>query len=331
MVMDWKFKRLTLLLVGFLVIGFTATINAQDLNEAKRAIKKGDQEKRSENYEEAISAFEKCIRITNQLASEEAGVTELKLAAQKKVVKSHLDYANDLFKQETYDQAMTHYKKAVELADKYGQQEYGRKARNNVPKVHYEQARNHMEKKEYEKALRLFDKAIEGDPDYGWAYIRRAMIYRDMGREDSLEHAVQEAMEIGQGEDNDVAQKAKKVAYRYFYNKGAKAFKAKDYEQAITNLEKSTKYGGSATLQHYIALSYRNLSQFEEAASHEKKVVEALEEQGKSGKELAKYYYYLGQFYEKAGNNSAACDAYKKAAYGQYKEYANWFVNNKCD
>ena len=187
MVMDWNFKRVSLLLVGLFVMGFSTTLDAQDLNEAKRAIKKGDQEKRSENYVEAISAFEKCIQITKQLNSEEPEVAELKSAAEKKITKSHLDYANDLLKQEKYDEALKYYTKTVELAENYNQENYKEKALNNIPKVYYAKGKNHSSEGKYQEAIGFFEKAIEGDPDYGWAYIRKAQAYMQLENPEEME------------------------------------------------------------------------------------------------------------------------------------------------
>lgn len=332
MVMDWKIKRVSVLLAGLLIMGFSSALNAQDLNEAKRAIKKGDQEKRSENYEEAITAFDKCIQITTQLEGEGPEVAELKGAAEKKVTKSHLDYANDLLKQEKHDLALKHYKKTVELAKKYGQQNYGDKARKNLPKVYYAKGRNHASEDKYEEAIELFNKAIEGDPNYGWAYIRKAQAYQKLGKPDEMEMAVQQAVQIGEKSgQRSVVNTAKKLAYGYFYNNGAKALKAKKYKEAIPHLNKATQYNGSVTLHHYLAISYGQVGDFEKAVEQEKMVIDAMK--GESDKdELAKYYYTLGTYYEQLGQKANACDAYKNAVYGDYKANAEYKIKHtlKC-
>ena len=332
MVMDWKIKRASVLLVGLLIMGFSSAINAQDLNGAIRAIKKGDQEKRAENYQEAISAFEQCIQITSQLEGEDPKIAELKNDAEKKVTKTHLDYANELLKQEKHDMALEHYQKTVELANKYDQSEYGDKASKNIPKVYYAKGRNHASEDKYEEAIELFNKAIEGDPDYGWAYIRKAQAYQKLGKPDEMEMAVQQAVQIGQNTNqSSITNTAKKLAYGYFYNNGAKALKAKKYKEAIPYLEKATQYNGSVTLHHYLAISYGQVSDFDNAIEQEKMVIEA--KKGESSEdELAKYYYTLGTYYEQAGQNANACDAYKNAVYGDYKANAEYKIKHvlKC-
>ncbi len=333
MVMDWKFKSVTVLLVGLLVMGFSASTNAQDLNAAKRAIKKGDQEKRSENYVEAISAFEECIQITTELGSEESGVTELKMAAQKKVTKTHLDYANDLLKQEKYDQALEHYKKTLELAEKYGQGNYADKANKNMPKVYYAKGRNHASEGKYQEAIDLFNNAIDGDPDYGWAYIRKAQAFRELGKPDSMEKAVEEAVAIGKRTDQtNIVTTSQQLAYRYFYNNGAKALKAKKYKEAIPQLEKATKYNGSSRLHHYLALSYGQVGDFQKAAEQEQMVIDDMKGDA-SEEELAKYYYTLGTYFEQLNEKAKACDAYKNAVYGDYKANAEYKIKHtlKCN
>jgi len=323
--MDKNFKRLTLVLLGLFVIGFATPVNAQeqDLNDAKRAIKKGDQEKRADNYEEAIAAFEDCINICNQLGDQQ-GVGELKTAAEKKVTKSHLDYGNDLLKQDKYEQALTHYNKAVELGKKYELSDYLTKAQNNIPKVYYAQGKNHLSESKFEEAIEFFNKAIEGDPDYGWAYIRKAQAYMQLDNPGEMEKAVKGAVEIGKksGEDG-VVNTANQIAYKYFYNNGAKSLKSKNYAKAIPNLEKALEYGGSPTLNHYLAICYSKESQYEQAVEREKEVIETLKGD-KSKAEMAQYYYTLGTYYEELGQTANACDAYNNAAFGKYKKNAEY-------
>ncbi len=327
--MDKNFRRLTLLLLGLFVIGFAAPVNAQDvdLNDAKRAIKKGDQAKRSNNYEEAIAAFQECIDICNQLG-DESGVSELMPIAQQKVTKSHLDYGNELLKKNKFEQALEYYKKTVELAEKYDFPDYKNKAENNIPDVYYAQGKNHLSESKFEEAIELFNKAIEGDPDYGWAYIRKAQAYMQMDSPDEMEKAVKEATAIGKksGEDN-VVNTAQQIAYKYFYNNGAKSLKNKNYAKAIPNLEKALEYGGSPTLNHYLAVCYSKESQFEQAAEREKKAIEVMKGD-KSQEELARYYYSLGTYYEQLGQTANACGAYKNAAYGKYKENAEYKIEH---
>ena len=332
--MDKNLKRLTLVLLGLFMIGFSAPVNAQDqnLNDAKRAIKKGDQEKRSDNYEEAIAAFEECIQICEQLGDQK-GVNELKTAAQRKVTKSNLDYGNALLKQNKYEQALEHYNQTVKLAEKYDLSDYLNKAKNNIPDVYYAQGKNHLSESKYEEAIEFFNKAIEGDPDYGWAYIRKAQAYMQLEDPDAMEQAVKEATAIGKksGEDG-VVNTAQQIAYKYFYNNGATSLKNKNYAEAIPNLEKALEYGGSPTLNHYLGVCYSQESQFENAVEREKRAIEALKGDA-SQEDLAQYYYTLGTYYEQLGQTANACDAYKNATFGKYKENAEYKINHtlNCD
>jgi tetratricopeptide (TPR) repeat protein len=321
--MDRKLKQIALIMMGLFMIAFATPTDAQDINEAKRAIKKGDQEKRSNNYEEAIASFDKCIQITSQLEGSEE-VDKLKTAAEKKVTKSHLDYANELLKQNKFDQALKHYNKTLDLANKYNHSSYKEKANKNIPKVYYAQGKNHLSESKFEEAIELFNKAIEGDPDYGWAYIRKAQAYMQLDKPDEMETAISEAMQIGEkAEAEKVVNTAKQIGYKYFYNNGAKALKAKNYAKAIPNLEKAVKYNGNPTLYHYLAISYSKESNFEKAVENEQKVIEALKEE-KSEEEMAQYYYSLGTYYEKLDQTDNACDAYKNAAFGKYKANAEY-------
>ncbi len=326
--MDKKIKTVALLLLGVFLATFS--LNAQNLNDAMREIKKGDQEKRSDNYTGAIEAYGNCVSICEQLGSE---ADALEKEAQKKLVKSHLDYGNELLKQDKYDQALDEYNKVLDLGAQYEQDTYKEKAERNISKAWYTKGKKSLSSKNYEEAIKEFDKAIEGDPDYGWAYIRKAIAYRDLGEPENMENAISEAVQIGEKTDNDkVVNSAKQVAYRYYYNLGATALKNKNYSKAAENLEKASKYNGSATIYHYLALSYGQLSEFEKAIEREEKAIQMLEEEN-SDEEMAKYYYTLAGYYVKLGKDQKACSAYRNAAYGQYKANAEYQIKHilKCN
>lgn len=319
--------------MGLFVIGLVTPVNGQeqDLNDAARAIKKGDEAKNADNYEEAIAAFEECIQITNELDDQDEEVAELKTVAEKKFTKAHLDYGNELLEQNKFDEALKNYNRTIELAEKYGQSDYQNKAEGNIPDVYYAKGKNHLSESKYEEAIELFDQAIEGDPDYGWAYIRKAQAHMQLDDSDGMEEAVKEATGIGEEKgDDEVINTAQQIAYKYFYNNGATSLKNKNYAKAIPNLEKALEYGGSPTLNHYLAICYSQESQFEDAVEREKKAIESLKGE-KSEEELAQYYYSLGTYYEELGQTSEACSAYENAAYGDYKENAEYKMEHTLD
>ncbi|MFP4017886.1 MAG: tetratricopeptide repeat protein [Bacteroidales bacterium] len=326
--MEAKFKKLALLFLGiFTMVSFGF---AQSMDDAKNAIQLGDEQRKEKNYEEAVEAYGECVSICESLDSESAD--KLKEIAVEKWVKSHLDHANSLLKQNQHDDALDYYEKALELAKEYNQEEYTAKAERNIPKVWYQKGKHNLEKENFEDAVEYLNEAIEGDPEYGWAYIRKAQAYSEMEQPEDLKKAVEEAVAIGKDTQNDnVVSTAEKVAYRYFYNKGATALKGKDYETSAEHLGEAVKYNESGKLYHYLAISHGELSNFEEAAENEAKAIEFMKEDGKSGEELAKYYYALAGFYKETGNTSKACDAYKNAAYGDYKENAEYQIENVLD
>lgn len=323
--MKAKLKKLALLFLGIFIMA--SYVSAQSLDEAKNAIQLGDEQRKAKNYAEAVEAYGECVSICESLDSESAN--KLKEIAVDKWVKSHLDHANGLLKQNQHDDALDYYNKALELAKEYNQEEYVAKAERNIPKVWYQKGKLNLEMENFEDAIEYLNEAIEGDPDYGWAYIRKAQAYSEMEQPENLKKAVEEAVSIGEKtENNNVVSTAEKVAYRYFYNKGATALKGKDYETSAEHLGEAVNYNGSATLYHYLAISHGQISNFEEAAENEEKAIELMKKDGKSGEELARYYYALAGYYKELGNESKACDAYKNAAYGDYKENAEYQIEN---
>ncbi|MFO8235067.1 MAG: tetratricopeptide repeat protein [Bacteroidales bacterium] len=326
--MEAKLKKMTLVFLGMFMIAFSAS--AQSLEEAKEAAQLGDQMRKADEYGEAMKAYGESVSICKELDTESA--TGLLEVVADKWIKSHLDYANALLKQDQHDDALDYYNKALELAGDYNQDEYVAKAERNIPKVWYQKGKFNLENGNFEDAIEFLEKAIEGDPDYEWAYIRKAQAFSEMEQPENMEKAVEEAIAIGEeAQKENVINTAEKVAYRYFYNTGATALKGKNYEVAAENLGKAVEYNGSSTLYHYLAISHGEISNYEEAAENEDKAIELMKEEGKSGEELAKYYYALGGYYKEIGETSNACEAFKNAAYGDYKENAEYQIEEVLD
>ena len=329
--MNWKLTKLSLLFVGILIMGSSYNTLAQEytMEDATRSIKKGDQKKRADEYPAAIEAFSECVEICNHLGEQ---ADELRVDAEKKLVKSHLDYANELLTNSEYDESLKHYEKAVELADKYDQEDYKAKAKRNIPKVYYQKGKDFLSDNIFREAIKNFEEAIKRDPDYPWAYVRKAQTYMKMGDDERLVRAVDSAIIAGERTETEKAVKAAKdIGYKHYASKGIKALKGKDYETAAEKLQLAVKYNGSPKIKHYLAMSYGKISKYDEAIKYEEKAIEEMD--GESKEDMAKYYYNLGTYYEKNNNKTKACEAYKNAAYGDYKENAEYKLKHglKCN
>jgi len=330
--MNWKLTKLSLLFVGILIMGFSFNTLGQEytMEDATRSIKKGDQKKRADDYPAAINAFSECVEICNHLGT---SADELRVDAEKKLVKSHLDYANELLKESKYDESLKHYEKAVELAEKYKQEDYKAKAERNIPKVYYQKGKDFLSDNIFKEAITNFEEAIKRDPDYPWAYVRKAQTYMKMNDGEKLVRAVDSAIIAGERTETEKAVKAAKdIGYKHYAGKGIKALKAKDYQTSAENLKLAVKYNGSPKIKHYLAMSYGQLSKYDEAIKYEEKAIEEMQGE-ESEEEMAKYYYNLGTYYEKNNDKAKACEAYKNAAYGDYKENAEYKIKHalKCN
>lgn len=325
--MNRKLTKLSLLLVGIFLIGLSFNSFGQEytMEDATSSIKKGDQKKRAGEYPAAIEAFSKCIEASNYLGED---ADELRVDAEKKLVKSHLDYANDLMKEGEYDKSLEHYDKAIELAEKYQRSDYKAKAKRNIPKVYYQRGKDFLSDNIFEEAIKNFEEAIDRDPDYPWAYVRKAQTFKKMGEDDKLIEAVDSAVIAGERTETEKAVKtAKDIGYKFYASRGIKALKAKDYETSAENLQLAVKYNGSPKIKHYLAMSYGQLSNYDEAIKYEKKAIEEMKDD-ESDEDMAQYYYKLGEFYEGNDNKEKACEAYKNAVYGDYKENAEYKIKH---
>ncbi|MBW4634352.1 MAG: tetratricopeptide repeat protein [Iphinoe sp. HA4291-MV1] len=201
--------------------------------------------------------------------------------------------ANTLYELQRYQDALSGYKKAVNIRPNYAQ------AWNGQGKTLYEL-------KEYKEALAAYDKAIQIEPNYLEAWSGRGFVLNQLQR---YQEAIASFKKILQLENN----------YPEVWNAKGEAFtKLNEYDQALKSYDKAIELNKEYYEAWYNkALLLQNLKRYDESMTAYDKVLELKQDHEKA-------WYNKGNVFVNLQRYQDAVAAYEKAV--QYKPnfYQAW-------
>ena len=212
-----------------------------------------------------------------------------------------------------YATALTHFIKAAELAELYGDMQYLARANGWVAKMYHIQGGEAFNNKDYATAAEIFAKGYKADPDNTGMALNLAMSYCEMGNyAEGMEIYEAIAAKTHPKYAEDVA-KAKEMMALYTNNKVAAMQQAGDFDGIIAmadaQLEKNPE---SALFQNVRLQAYANKKDYA-------KVIElgeaaAAAQTDEADKSLM--YYLLGAAYNARDMKPQAIEAFKQVTAG---------------
>ncbi len=321
-------KRLSvksMALVLFVAVSLSA--HSQSVKEAVEAYNKGATLIKSDPAG-AITAFEKCVSISEQLGAEG---NETKANAEKQLPTLYYTVAMNSYKKKEYSLAIKKFDEAIVVAEKYNNSNIRKKAERIIPQLYNIEGTAFYKSKDFDNALASFENAIERNANFAKPYLGKGLVYKNKGEFDKMLAACDKAIEVGlaTGDAKTVAS-AEKLAQNTMFNNAVKALDGQNWDEAEKNLKSSILYGNNSTDAFFqLGKVYSALKKWEDSITNLTRALE-LEQGDDSAK--ARYYFELGNAYVGKGDTGAACSAYKNAMYGQYAEYAKYQVETvlKC-
>ncbi len=299
----------------------TLSVQAQTLKEAMEAYNAAAKLDNAKNYQEALKKYEEAISIYDELGDP---TNQYRLKAADRVPVLQYKYGLGLYKQKKFDETIKAFATLEKLAEKYNNEEYAKKAESIVPKLYYAKGKNLMDNGNNEGAIEAFNQAV---PAYGMAYIRLAQIYSKQKDEEKFSEIVGKTMELN---NSKLTGTAKKLALSFYGKNAAAAVQANDFAKAEKYFSELAKYQEDSDVYYQLAVVYNKQKKWDDAVTAANKALELFTEEGTT--KDAKLYFELGSAYKGKGDNTAACDAFKKAAKGDYEEAANYEIEHtlKC-
>lgn len=301
---------------------------SQTQQEAVDALKKGMQFKENGNLQQAIKYVEEALEIADSVGPD---AEEFKVKAGLQISKLYFDYGVELAGKKEFDQAIEQLIKAEEAAIEYNRPNIKQKAQNIKAKLYRIKGVKSYSAGNYDEAIQHYDKAIASDSTYAKAYFYKALVYKKQDKDTEFINLIDESINIAEEhDDSETLEKANKLAKNYYYNKGVKAKKATNYDQALEAFKKSVEYKEYEQGYYLIGLVYNETQKYDQALEALYKGLELVSDKGSDI--VSKFYFEQGRAYQGKNNKSEACAAYKKVTSGSYQKSAQYQMNHilKC-
>jgi tetratricopeptide (TPR) repeat protein len=322
------------LILGFAIIAFSFSTQAQSLEEAQLAYNAGVTAKNEGNIEEAISQFEACIKASEVILTQgDDEVVEGLLSTVTAVVPGlYLKLGSDQILANKINEGLVSLNKTIEVAESYGDTDSKDKAEKLITQVHYKVGGSKYKAGDLDAALVEFDKALAMDSNFVAAYYIKAVVYKKQDNDELLKATALKGIEVAKANnDKKNQEKIEKLAKGHFLKKGNDAKGASKYDEAIINLNNALEFDANdATALYLLSSTYLAKGDNSNAIEIGEKAI-ASEEGGAEAQ--AKIYMVIAEAQVNNGDASGACASYKKAAVGQYSEIANYKIQQelKCE
>ena len=330
-----KVKKIVLnVFIPFLLLLFITGISSgQTLKQATEAFNNGVSAIQSDSLDESILQFNKCMEIYSGLDEYDSMEAEdMIVQIKSKLPTLYYQVAMDLYKSKKLDEAIEKFVETIEVADKYSDQSTSKKASKVIPQLYYMRAGNKKGDNDIEGALADYNKAIELNPEYDKAYYMKSLVCKKLGDEEEFIESTRKAIEVaGKRNNESVLSSAKESGNKYFLKKGDEAKSAEKYEDAIKYIDLAIEFDNEDPLSYYILAFVENqLKSYDDAI---KAANNALTYEDIDPEKKARIYYELANALKEKGENDKACDAYKNASYGVYKDAAEYQIKYvlKCE
>ncbi|MQY79742.1 MAG: tetratricopeptide repeat protein [Bacteroidetes bacterium] len=325
--MRQKVRRQLGTIFTIIILTLTVAGYSQTVNDAKAKYNEGAQLIKTD-IQGALNAFNKCIEICNSLGEEGK---ETKILAESQIPKLNYTLAKGYFDQKKYNEALEGFTVTFETAEKYNNEQVKTQCKRYLTLLFNNLGNSFYRKNEFEKAMENFNQALKYNPLYAKAYFGKGRVYEKLDDLVKMKEAMDKAIETGLSK-NDIktVENAEKVTRNTFYNKGVKAFEAKNYDEAEGYLKTSIEYGNQSVDTHFqLGKIYNIQKNWNDAIKNVNKAIE-LETGDDTAK--AKLYFELATSYVGSGDTNSACEAYKKAMFGPYAENAKYQIEQvlKC-
>ncbi len=317
-------------LVGLVLFGFSLTsVLGQTVDEAKKAFNRGVIYMQKSDLDSAISSLERTVKICNEVGPD-ADLVRVK--AETKIPGLYYKRAMNLYKEKKLDEAISGFEKTEEVSKQYNDVNTEKKAVRIIPQLYNIKGNQYYKAEKYDEAIENYNKAIDKDSEFAKAYFGKGLVAKKQEDEAAFNEAMKKAIEKGEASgDDDIVEKAQKLAGNYYLNKGIKAKKSTDYQAASENLKKSVSFNDDAEKAFYLlALVSNEIKDWDQAIEASEEAKELAEG---DNEEISKINFQLGRAYQGKGNNEEACNAYKNVTTGPYVKSAKYQLEHglKCN
>jgi tetratricopeptide (TPR) repeat protein len=231
-----------------------------------------------------------------------------------------------------YKVALEKYLEAADGAKAEGDGDVERGSRKVASQLAYILGRAELQKDQFDAAIRYFDQGIKQYPSNAQNYLARGSALKQAGRTDQAIAAFAQTMEVATaGSDTKTARQAEEAIRGHYVflassalsRNGARTSKA-DADEAMGYIQTMLQYvDADADTYYYTAESQKVKGEYENSVAS---ADQALEVHRGSRTDAAKIYFVKGESLMNMGQIEAAKEAFRNAAYGNYRASAEHYL-----
>jgi tetratricopeptide (TPR) repeat protein len=308
------------------IAGLYVNLYAQEKNDAIKSFNESVEMMKADPVS-AISAFENCIRICEQVGD---SANDVKAKAIKVLPDLYYQKASDLLLMDKkINESIQASKVALKVADQYDSPKTIENTQKIMIQAYSAMGSAYFSNNETDKAIQAFDSALAINPDHQASIYNKAMIYRKLNNTAKFGETIDLYLsKLNQNDDAAKITQANKVALDYYRVAGGKANQSNKPAEALELLNTSLKYGTDKDVYYHFANIYNKQKKFAVAAENAQK---GLDLETGTPEAKAKFYYELAVAQVGKGETAKACETFKNSMYGPFVEASKaQRTNLKC-
>lgn len=312
----------TFFIIGFSI--FTMGLFAQSVEEAGAKYNEGNTAMKAKKYSAAITSYEEALKI----ATAAPDADDLTGLIEKQLTTAYLKQGTSTYKKDI-DGAIAVLEKGYAFSTQLNDSKSVKKFASTIGQIRTKKGDNLRSENKLDEAYAEYEMALNMKPNYPKTYYGQGLVFKEKGELDKMMDKMDLAIQYGA--DNPKMEKtvnsAKSKTWTALYNESQREIQKGNGKEAIKLLNDTFKYK-DGNVDTYFSLATANIiiKQYNDAIDASNKAL-SMQEGDKSD-----IYFKLGQAHEGAGDNSSACDAYKKVTTGPNVEAAKYQITQtlKC-
>ena len=299
----------------------------------------------AQTKDEAVNAYNRAVTLVSsdpqqavnamreaaEIASKADDADTIQQMAEQQIPVLQYNYATALYKDKKIDEAIEGYIQAHDFAVQYNDNSTAEKTNELLPKLYLSKGINEYKAGQFEEAVKSYTQAIELDSTVARAWLNMGLAYKKLDKDTEMKQAMDKAIEVGTStNDEKTVEAARKTMGDDLLMSANSSFKSNNLQATANKLEEAISYNDNNPEIFYLyAVTLNKLSKFDEALAQTQK---GLSVEQDDAEKKARFYFEMGNAQLGKGDNTAACDSYKKAAVGKLAESANYQIKTvlKC-
>lgn len=305
------------ILVFSLLFATTITTSAQEMKEAVDLYNFAAQNFKTESAK-ALDQLKQCEALCEKIEGEEVG--DLKSKVQKLYPMIYFEVAKVEYRGKHYAEAVAAMEDAKRTAEAVDDRTTIKNVDKVLPGIYYNVGLQEQTNANYEKAVSLYQQVLNVNKNYVLAYVAMAICQDSLRQHDAMLETITEGVKAARMANNlKVETDLRYMGLNYLKRKGQQELDAKQVDSALATFGKAIAIDErDAEIYFAMANIYSKRREYDLTVEYSDKAL--ANAPGTMNKN--QIFFLKAQALAAKGDVPGACESYKEAAFGEFKEAA---------